>query len=385
MPDDEQNRPNRANNGAQQKAESDFLRNIPKYHLGTSFELHTQMIAAYMELYPELSHTFLKGALFASLHMDAFKLVSPEFSPANVDRRAGQVKNFQEYTDILMEIFEPSSEREQARIEFESRTQVAGEHPTIYYRDKLSLFQKGYESEKRDWSLFYNKVISGFINAEMRDYLRLHIPSTLTDTNGFRNHITKIANIVRRKYLDGELNEDQTLGAEAFNIQKSYLQAPQDAPLAKIKQEPIQAVTAKAKPKGACYHCGLSGHFKAQCSRFLNGLPKAVNVVEETEEPSVEAVHQQGARPKQFRPVRPFNRQGQFSKNKRFQKRRVMFVYEQPDGQLVCEPIDDADDESEPTPDQSLEEKVEALGLEGQPEPEVDASDFIPHAFLGMR
>ncbi|HAW51786.1 MAG TPA: hypothetical protein DCX54_05565, partial [Flavobacteriales bacterium] len=104
---------------------------------------------------------------------------------------------------------------------------------------------------------------------------------------------------------------------------------------------------------------------------------------------------------RQARPVKPFTRPkvnthkqerpvNRSNNNKRFTKRKIMVVYEQPDGQLFCEPIDgpeqvEDDQVGQQAADQDVHEiadKVETVRLEPQ-DAEV-GSDYLPATFLGI-
>lgn len=372
------------------RAQRDFMRGTPRFNLNERFDLHLERFTVLSGLYHGLGTTFLKQALYASLQNEAFKLVAPEFNPSN---RPYSEDTFQQYTDRLSDIFEPAAEREAAKIEFEHRAQLRGEHPTLFYRDKLNLFLKGYSRETRDYTYFYNRVIANLLNSEMRNYLRLNIPQDLADTNAFRASIIKIANITRRKYLDGELSEEQAVGAECFNTNNSYLDSDRRPSTGQGRTESVYAIPEMKSQIGPCFYCKQLGHLKAQCPRKANGLPPAVvnEVDQEQPQDSVEALYANRFHNRKYqpvRPVRPFGRRvqapkQQFNKHKKFGNRRVMFVYEQEDGQLVCEPIDDSQEGDEDHPVEQIVDKVETVNLDAQQEGEV-RSDYIPSSFLGL-
>ena len=393
----------------QVRAQRDFMRSMPRFDLGDRWDLHMERYSVLSGLYQGLSPSFTKLALYSSLQNNAFKLVSPEFNPQGLPYAN---MRFQDYADVLSEIFEPAAEREAAKIEFEQRAQVRGEHPILYYRDKVNLFLKGYPKTNRDYGYFYNRVIANLLNSQMRDYLRLNIPDKLEDTHVFRAAIIKIANIVRRKYLDGEITEEMAVGAECFSTNNSYMENEPSG-----RAEAIFAVRQDKSKIGPCYHCQQYGHLKAQCARKANGLPPATvhNVEQECPaqtQNTVEALYANryvgnsgnrymGNSSRQARPVKPFTRPkvnthkqerpvNRSNNNKRFTKRKIMVVYEQPDGQLFCEPIDgpeqvEDDQVGQQAADQDVHEiadKVETVRLEPQ-DAEV-GSDYLPATFLGI-
>lgn len=370
------------------RAQQAFIRGIPKFNLGERFDLHLERFTVLSGLYVGLGNEFLKQALYSSLQNEAFKLVAPEYNPANGPYHG---MNFQEYCDRLTDVFEPAAEREAAKIEFEHRSQQRGEHPTLFYRDKLNLFLKGYSRETRDYTYFYNRVIANLLNAEMRNYLRLNIPQNVADTNAFRASIIKIANIVRRKYLDGELTEEQSVGAECFQTNNSYLN-PDQRQNANDRVETIHAIPGKNSQIGPCFYCKQYGHLKAQCARKANGLPPTVvnEVNPAPQQDAVEALYAnrfQDSRNRRFQPVRPLQHNSQANRgnfrNRKLAKRRVMFVYEQEDGQMFCEPIDAEHHEDEDPHVEQVTDKVQSIAIEDAPAGSAD-SDYLPSTFLGL-
>lgn len=365
------------------RSERDFIKGLPKYFLGDRFDLHMERMLVLKGLYEGLTASFLKKALYASLQSESFVLAAPEMNPQNF-----AALTFQQYADKLGDIFEPASEREAARIEFEARCQQHGEHPTFYYRDKLNLFLKGYNVTHRDYNFFYNKTITGLLNMEMKNYLRLHLPEPITDTNAFRDSMVKIANIIRRKYIEGEISENMVLGAEAFNKSNSYLDSGEVGDgLGRVKAEPtVHAVGKKPANIGPCYYCKRMGHLKAQCPRRSNGLPPAVSSVDPqaaNTSTSVNATLASGNRRQQ--PVKPFNKSAFYARTKRFNnKRRIMYVFEDEQGDLVCSPLEDDEEDGGGTEaDTQLSDKVQAVTLDNQKSEEV-SSDFVPLNFLGL-
>ena len=262
------------------RQEADFRKTAPKFYLGD------KPWTLFLDHFTETRHAFQavvqnegasKNILYCSLTGQAFALASPEFKPSVEPYRD---VTFLEYCMALGELFEPASESEQIKIEFERRSQKAGEHPTLYYRDKKNLFDRSFSREKRDYSLFYNTVISGLANQEMRNYLRLNFPEPLEDTTQFKLSLLKIANVVRRRYMDNEIGQAETIGAEAHTSSASYTSTgdSQRVNLGRVKQE--HGVFEMGARRGKCFHCQSTDHFIAQCPRKASGLPQVVQAVQ---------------------------------------------------------------------------------------------------------
>ena len=403
---------------AKQKQVNDFRKAAPHFRLGeitwATFMDGFQEVQFTHPLVDEIS---AKNVLYTSLKGQAFVLASPDYNPRMNPVCAAM--SFNDYATHVGELFEPAAEAEQTKLEFETRVQRPGEHPNLYFRDKKNLFYRAYSEPMRDYNFFYNKVISGLTNQEMRNGMRLFDPTPLNNHEAFRKRLMQMATIVRRKYLDGELTEAEALGAEAHVAVASYQNYPstQGTSLGNsitIKNEPINAIGGQPATKrtGKCYHCSSKDHFIAQCPRKAAGLPQTVQSVApqgiEEEEP-VNALYngpRNGpANRKTYYDARTGSRFSSFGnrtnyqdqKRKTFQKsnnnsqkyhnRRIAVVYETEDGQLVAEDSDlyEIEDDSEPQPITEETETAEGINaLHLKAEEDFSESSFVPGSFLGM-
>ena len=378
------------NNGEQWNI-ANFMKSVPNYnHHEVSWDVYMDQFKALWNLYPLVRDVYAKNVLYTSLKGEAMKMASPQFNPANYPN-----ETLDQYSAILRELFEPASESEQSKLAFEARHQLHGEHPSYYFQDKTALFKRAYKDGQRDFTYFYNKVISGLINQEMRNYLRLKMPSPLADTNQFRNDIMFIATVVRRKFLDGEISESEAIGAEAFTSLNSYTTNTKEATLGKqVNMVAAAYATGKIADKPLlCYHCRSKEHFIAQCPRKAAGLPATVHAM---------------VAPQQFRrvkfnpptrgyvkkavnqPAKPRYYQTGSSKGYHQQKGKagqIMFVYENEDGDLECTEIDREENAEEDAPENSVQE--EAINqVQPAVEKEEEESDYVaqyvPSSFLGL-
>lgn len=404
------NQPNiPAINQGEQWSLANFMKSVPNYnHQDVSWEVFMDQFRALWNLYPSVRAVYAKNVLYTSLRGEAMKMASPQYNPTKYPQ-----ETFEQYAALLRELFEPASESEQSKLAFEARHQLHGEHPSLYYSDKVQLYKRAYRDGQRDYNHLYNKVISGLINQEMRNYLRLKLPVPLSDTNLFRNEIMFIATVVRRKYLDGEISESEAIGAEAFMSLNSHVAGAKEATLG--KQVNAVAAVYDAKTAQLCYHCKSKDHFIAQCPRRAAGLPATVQAMPNyaPNPPFRSPMPQAQARRVSYNtptknfgmpPVRGGSRRdgqntrpryNQVGQNRRYYQQRgragqIMFVYENEEGELECT---DLEREGE-APEENVSETLQDDGTAGPvqqvcaAEPQEDQSDYVAHyvprTFLGQ-
>lgn len=351
----------------------------PKYIKGEqSWDLYMDRFMLETSDYNLLTDTDIKKVLYSRLIGEAYEMASPQFNPTNDTYKNMEVKA---YATALGNLFEPASESGQAKIVFEQRKQIAGEHPTVYYQHKLGLFMKAYKAEHRDFEYFYGKVIIGLINQEMRNYLRMLIPEDLTNTQKFREKIVSVATMVRRKYLDGEISESDALGAEAFSIPSQYANKIETS--LGQKNFTINAMTGM-KPR-TCYHCKSKEHFIAQCPRKAAGLPATVQALS-SDQTNPKRVTFEGT-------SNPFNGNQKYKNMKKknqskFQQKgktgRIMFVYEDDNGELQCEQVSEDIEEEEPETEQNASDTHGINIVEDNEYQGYTESDYVPGVFLGQ-
>lgn len=351
---------------------ANLKKSAPKYYRGQlTWDMYMDLFTNEVSDFPLLKSVDTKKILYSKLQDEAFQMASPEYHPSKDEFKDLTLKD---YAKKLGDLFEPESESGQAKLSFEHRVQNQGEHPGDYFQHKLGLFHKAYKTNHRDYDYFYGKVIVGLTNQEMRNYLRLNLPKPLDNTKVFRNSLMEIATIVRRKFIDGEISEAEAMGAEAY----ATIQASGG------KIESINALYGQ-RPKGVCYHCKSKDHFIAQCPRKAAGLPATVSAFPEKDEGNnqINKVRFNGSRkqfptnkPKGFKkPYQPFHKQ-------KGKQGRVMFVYEDEEGELQCEDLEQ-DVAKEENPSEEQEESTEGVHLVQTPE-DFTESDYVPGSFLGQ-
>ena len=342
----------------------------PRFVLGEhSWDIYMDRYLLEVSDYNLLTNMDIKKVLYSKLSGEAYEMASPQFNPTNDTYKEMNVK---EYAKALGNLFEPASESGQAKLMFEQRVQIAGEHPTVYFQHKLGLFMKAYKTEHRDFDHFYSKFIIGLINQEMRDYLRLMIPEDLTNTQKFREKIITVATMVRRKYLDGEINESDALGAEAFAIPSQY--ANKIGTSLGKKNSTIHAISGM-KPR-VCYHCRSKEHFIAHCPRKAAGLPAAIQSLKRDKETY-----------NSFIPTeKKDKKKGSNMLQQKGKTGKMMFVFEDKNGDLQCEELEEDPSKVDEETDHENSED-EALGVNFIAENEelgFTESDFIHGSFVGF-
>ena len=419
----------------QERKEQQILRQVmefgkmaPHYYLGEG--TWAQYIDSFQEVqyrYPQVQPKYAKNILYTSLKGQAFALASPDYNPRQ--NQTYKTMTFEQYVDAVGELYEPASETEQTKLEFEDRTQRPGEHVSLYYRDKKNLFYRAYAEAMRDFNMFYNKVIAGLINQEMKNGMRLFTPEPLKDQEAFRNRLLQMATIVRRRFLDGELTETEALGAEAHTSRASY----QNYPMSRetnlgykaIKSEPIYSINeensvnafTREKKSGRCFYCHNKVHFIAECPRKAAGLGPAIQEVQpKQEEADSEGTNvctfqqkykrrnnyfdaRSGSKfgPRKFGNKPMQNRQQQLMTranpstnqvDKRRFNRRIAVVYENEEGTTMAEEsdiyeIDDGEEQIQQE-EQQAEDGINAIELEERYQDGFSESDYLPGVFLGM-
>ena len=389
------------------KEAQNLEKNAPKFVLGempwATFMDNFQEVQT---RYPLVDPTKAKSILYTSLKGQAFALASPDYNPRT--NSAYITLSFEDYATKVGELFEPAAEAEQTKLEFEERYQRSGEHPNLYFRDKKNLFYRAYAATMRDWNFFYNKVIAGLINQEMKNGMRLFNPEPISNHESFRTRLMQMATIVRRRYLEGEITEAEALGAEAHASIASYRSAgSQELSLGgapKIKAEPINALggaTTQGKRPGRCYYCLGKDHFIAQCPRKAAGLAPTVQYVEPTQEETINMLrtgqrrtyfdaktgskfrHQEGGRNRYN--SKPNGSNG--NNGNRF-NRRIAVVYENEEGTTIAEDSElyetTEEEDIKPPATEPVEDGVNALHLEQQGKEDFTETGFVPGSFLGM-
>lgn len=426
--------------GAITRSEMDFKKSSPKFRYGeTTWDVFIVAFENAAEGHV-LSDVQYKHILFNSLNDEAKAIACPDYAPSNYRNSTKE-----EYSTILQELYEPAEESEQMRLEFDSRVQLPGEHPEMYFRDKQRMFLKGYTAGMRDYEMFYDKAINGLINQRMKDSLREFRPEPIEDVQAFRRKLIFLANVQRKKFRAGDITEAEAQGAEAHASTISYrYHRTAINPTAgnmyamDIKQEPIYAVEGKNsgfRPRGACFACGSREHLIAQCPRKGTGLPNAVAAVEEVQEDvqymeyeydpyeyeyyddGVNFVPRRKYPPKPYRGIyryvpgqrpvaymmRPRGRgsfRGQVTpqmgstvaraRGRQFSNRRIAYLYEDENGETFVEEIPEGESDAHANAKsnndtEALVDGVHSLTMEEQYEAAFGTmgAASVPNAFLG--
>ena len=394
--------------------ENNFSRLAPKFEIGNEpWDLFYERYKCLADRY-QISTYHFKSVMFSSLGEQAFALACPNYAPtgAPYDAMTGS-----QYADALQELFEPAAETDAMRLEFLNRVQLPDERPDRYYRDKTRMFIRAYKRNLQDWNYFYQEVISGLINEEVKYRMRGFRPVNPADPNEFQSELIHWSTVQRTRYRAGEVSQSEVLGAETMVTGISYRNFGNGG--VKVKEE-VSAISgevnafpnrnkrfmvkkANSKDDGNCWHCGVKGHFANNCPRKLTGLaPAAATVADQ----KGTGVYRKGASSRKTT-KKPVTQSGARNSVKqprgRFRKfnKRIAHLYEDEDGNTYIgegsgSESDSNQDENEAPPEEetsetdeaieSVQQGINALDLHSRYGQELEATeaDFIPGAFLGM-
>ena len=139
----------------------------------------------------------------------------------------------------------------------------------------------------------------GLANNEMRLYMRQYRPENDAVMIGLKQHLISQANVVRKKYLDGEVPPQLLAGVEGKTTQISYMAQGSacSAAYSGVKSmhelfslDRLNAMENKAQ-KGQCLNCGSKEHYIGQCPRRRyepEPSPRVTALNEAADEPRVE-------------------------------------------------------------------------------------------------
>ena len=334
-----------------------------------------------------------KKLLFKCLRGEAKVLASNELYP---QLPANTRLTFAEYQRKMNELFEPSSESENAKLEFSERQQLVGERPTTYFTVKQNLFDRAWPKALQDMQFFFDETTKGLLNETIKSTMWT---MELHTTQQYKEKLQFLAGMVQKRYRAKEIAQSETIGAETFTVRQQVNTRDEYA----IKMEP--GVNALSEEDKVCFYCRKKGHFVRNCPRKLAGLTPPAAAIEEgldqeeeeEEEADGQEVHymrtgrNMRGRVPVFRRNNRFNRgspyKKPFVKNDKKQVRfndlnRIGLLYTDQDGKQY---IQDEDDDSENAEEEQENEGVNTILLDEQQDKEdYSEADFIPHPFLGM-
>jgi hypothetical protein len=334
-----------------------------------------------------VSKVTYKNVLYNSLHGEAKTVACPDYDPTNVS-----MVNLTglEYGDRLRELYEPAAESQMMQLAFAARSQAPNEHVTTYLQFKLLMFMQAYkQAEGRPWTLFYEEACKGLTNATVRMHMRRHVPNPLHDHKQFRAELLKEVSAIQRAYLAREIGEAEVLGCEHRPVLRSYEGIVSNDMIPGIKQERVNAMGRRQRGanKDECFHCGVTGHYIAQCPRKMAGMDKAVSineVVGSKETKDVQNTESESESQNTDR-VQALNRypKRNFQKLKfKPKSRKTVQVIEGEDGELYLDPEGDEELEAQVNT-VPAEEGLPGLHQEPDSEDEFDDS-YTPADFLGL-
>ena len=213
----------------------------------------------------------LRGLLYQCLSTEARRLAGRRLYPTSEEC---QFLTIDEYSTKLQALFEPASESETARHEFQARVQLKLENPIMYLSDKVALFERAYSAEQRDLQVLFDSTTNGLYNDSLRKDMRRTPVQTEEE---YERKLSFYLNAIRKAVIAGDLSESDAVGTQTFSATCSYLLQRNENMTSSIKNEPGIQAMQKRSDKGRyvvrCYYCHKVGHIAKDCSRKLAGLP----------------------------------------------------------------------------------------------------------------
>ena len=369
------------------KLQEGASKRVRPFHLGEKpFKVFWKAFKEDIKVYP-LDSDFKKRLLYECLRGEASRLVGDRLSPWSED-----VVNItlEDYAEKLHLLFEPPSESENAKIEFENRYQQPGESAIAYMVDKRTLFEVAHPKNK-DLQMLFNETTKGLTNeivqTEMFHYYA-------TNTQEYETKLRQSISAVQRRRQAGKISEAEAMGTESQRISASYRYVPQR----EFKIEPGMLNATSQPETRACFFCKKVGHLISNCPRKSAGLSATTASISEEQEEIEEVNYVRGSgysqnRGDSKRPYRPFR--GRFDPRGRYQKQgerrnpRVHVIYEDEQGQTrigeeLVEENEEVYVEEEPQEAKGEEaEGVHSIGMEGM-EDTYDGMYSETDYFLGL-
>jgi hypothetical protein len=165
-----------------------------------------------------------------------------------------QSLTYSELEKRLDQIFEPPSESNLARLEFQERSQTSSEPLLDYVADKVILYNHGWpDPVVRDPQYMMDMLIKGVRNASVRRSLTRECFSSL-ETFKERALFLVAAEI---KLISGGLAEDSSLDGLARSSHGLHYD--------KFGDQPMDIAGMETRETRGCYNCGRSGHLARDC------------------------------------------------------------------------------------------------------------------------
>ena len=178
--------------------------------------------------------------------------------------------SYLEYVSFLGEFFQPKANSELKKTEYISRKQGKSEGVIPYVTSKYRLWQLAYEDGNRSMEDFIKTAIKGFYSTEVKKRVNQMGPNNYTE---LLDCATLVVAQERFAYAEGfsDATSLDGLAATSVAVAKSVIAGCQTP----MEVDELGAVGAVEGNE--CYHCGIRGHYKRECRKFLRGEPKVKN------------------------------------------------------------------------------------------------------------
>ncbi len=311
---------------------ADFKKLAPSYIcINMIWDPYMNLFTTEKSDYSLLTDDDFKKILYSKPTDEASKITSPDFLPL---KPYFQPLTLHHSAKKLGNLFELGG---QVKLIFEQKIQLQGEPPTDYPQNKLGSLHHTNKKFQRDYQFIYIKMILGLLNQDVRTCLCFQTPEPVENFKLLRESMMKIASVVQYKHLKGEMEE-----AEAKSSQ--FLSAVQTVKTNIPRSEVVNTLIGQ-KLKGYCHFHKNKEHNIAQCPRkateLLTVAPSFGDKIEVSAVVSKNMYQEVRNTMSTSLPSNKSRNNHQHMSQQKGRTGKIMFVYEDTEGELQCEPVEE--------------------------------------------
>ena len=167
-------------------------------------------------------------------------------------------ETFEDFAQIVYQVFAPPAESELARSEFAARSQGRREDISSYLSEKFALYDSGFKAEEQNFYVLLQETIKGIFSPVIKRMVRRGNPQNETELRAMA--IQAVA--FEREAYEMGYSESQSLdGLEASTVIRNYQAGRGEEPmqLGKISEQ-------------RCFSCNKTGHYQRDCYQKQRGF-----------------------------------------------------------------------------------------------------------------